>query len=149
MRRRTFDALLTSVGLVLAIILLVAGGLLTWASSFIGDQVKTQLSEGGAIAGGTAHLLDVVRTTVAGGVPLVDAVRAASTTPATVPGDSQVGALEAGCRADVVITDSGLRVVQVMRAGTVVHSSADHELTRSHDIWPPTTGSMVFVPIHF
>ena len=44
MRRRTFDALLTSVGLVLAIILLVAGGLLTWASSFIGDQVKTQLS---------------------------------------------------------------------------------------------------------
>ena len=45
MKRRTFDALLTSVGLVLAIILLVAGGLLTWASSFIGDQVKTQLSE--------------------------------------------------------------------------------------------------------
>ena len=45
MRRRTFDALLTSVGLVLAIILLVAGGLLTWASSFIGDQVKTQLSQ--------------------------------------------------------------------------------------------------------
>ena len=45
MRRKTFDALLTSVGLVLAIILLVAGGLLTWASSFIGDQVKTQLSQ--------------------------------------------------------------------------------------------------------
>src|SRR5665811_547074 len=45
MRRRTFDALLTSVGLVLAIILLSAGGLLTWASSFIGDQVKTQLSQ--------------------------------------------------------------------------------------------------------
>jgi hypothetical protein len=44
MRRRTFDSLLTSVGLALAIILLVAGGLLTWASSFIGDQVKTQLS---------------------------------------------------------------------------------------------------------
>jgi len=44
MRRRTFDALLTSGGLVLAIILLVAGGLLTWASSFVGNQVKTQLS---------------------------------------------------------------------------------------------------------
>ena len=28
-----------------AIVLLCAGGLLTWASSFIGDQVKTQLSE--------------------------------------------------------------------------------------------------------
>ena len=35
MRRRTFDALLTSGGLVLAIVLLCAGGLLTWASSFI------------------------------------------------------------------------------------------------------------------
>ena len=45
MRRKTFDGLLTSVGLVLAIILLSAGGLLTWASSFIGDQVKTQLSQ--------------------------------------------------------------------------------------------------------
>jgi hypothetical protein len=45
MRRKTFDALLTSVGLVLAVILLSAGGLLTWASSFVGDQVKTQLSE--------------------------------------------------------------------------------------------------------
>lgn len=45
MKRKTFDALLTSGGLVLAIILLCAGGLLTWASSFIGDQVHTQLSE--------------------------------------------------------------------------------------------------------
>jgi len=44
MRRKTFDALLISGGLVLAIVLLVAGGLLTWASSFVGDQVKTQLS---------------------------------------------------------------------------------------------------------
>ena len=45
MRRKTFDALLISGGLVLAIVLLVAGGMLVWASSFIGDQVKTQLSE--------------------------------------------------------------------------------------------------------
>ncbi|MHB8188601.1 MAG: hypothetical protein ACYDDU_21530 [Dermatophilaceae bacterium] len=45
MRRKTFDALLISGGLVLAAILLVSGGLLTWASSFVGDQVKTQLSQ--------------------------------------------------------------------------------------------------------
>jgi hypothetical protein len=44
MRRKTFDALLASLGLALAIIFLVAGGLLTWASSFIGNQVNTQLS---------------------------------------------------------------------------------------------------------
>jgi hypothetical protein len=35
----------TSFGLVLAAILLVSGGLLTWASSFVGDQVNTQLSQ--------------------------------------------------------------------------------------------------------
>ncbi len=45
MRRKTFDALLTSGGLVLAAILLISGGLLTWASSFVGDQVQTQLSQ--------------------------------------------------------------------------------------------------------
>jgi len=59
--------------------------------------------------------------TVAGGVPLVDAVVAASTTPATVLGDTRVGALEVGRRADVVITDPDLRVLQVLRAGRVVH----------------------------
>ncbi len=80
-----------------------------------------RLTEGGAIAGGTAHLMDIVRTTVAGGVPLRDAVLAASTTPATVLGDPRIGALEAGCRADIVITDNDLFVVQVLRAGAVVH----------------------------
>jgi hypothetical protein len=45
MRRKTFDAILTAGGLVLAVVLLVAGGLLTWGSTFVGDQVKTQLSE--------------------------------------------------------------------------------------------------------
>jgi len=44
MRRRTLDALLTTGGLVLAALLLVAGGLLTWAHVFINDQVTTQLS---------------------------------------------------------------------------------------------------------
>lgn len=45
MRRRTFDALLTAGGLALAALLLISGGLLTWAHSFVGDQVKTQLTQ--------------------------------------------------------------------------------------------------------
>lgn len=44
MRRKTFDALLTAGGLVLAIALLIAGGLLTWGHNFVTDQVRTQLS---------------------------------------------------------------------------------------------------------
>jgi len=43
MRRRTFDALMATGGLVLAIILLVAGGLLTWAHGFANDNVHNQL----------------------------------------------------------------------------------------------------------
>ena len=44
MRRRTFDALLASAGLILAAVLVAAGGLLTWAHSFVTSQVSEQLS---------------------------------------------------------------------------------------------------------
>jgi hypothetical protein len=44
MRRKTFDKLLTSAGLVLAAVLLVAGGLLAWGSSFVSTQVHDQLA---------------------------------------------------------------------------------------------------------
>lgn len=80
--------------------------------------------EDGAIAGGTAHLLDVVRATVAAGVELHAAVRSASSTPAAVLGRGDVGVLQAGRRADLVVTDGELRVISVMRAGQWVVSSA-------------------------
>ena len=44
MRRRTFDALATTVGLVLAVILLAAGGLMLWGHSFVDSQVHNQLA---------------------------------------------------------------------------------------------------------
>jgi hypothetical protein len=44
MRRKTFDALATTVGLVLAVILLAAGGLMLWGSSFVNSQVHNQLA---------------------------------------------------------------------------------------------------------
>ena len=44
MRRRTFDFLLSSVGVILTIVLLVAGGLLTWAHSFANSNVHNQLA---------------------------------------------------------------------------------------------------------
>jgi hypothetical protein len=43
MRRKTFDALLTAGGLVLAAVLIVVGLLGLWAHNFIDNQVKTQL----------------------------------------------------------------------------------------------------------
>jgi hypothetical protein len=45
MRRKTFDAILTAGGLVLAVVLLVAGGVLTWGHNFVTDQVHSQLSQ--------------------------------------------------------------------------------------------------------
>ncbi|WP_412865187.1 N-acetylglucosamine-6-phosphate deacetylase [Cellulomonas sp. 179-A 9B4 NHS] len=71
----------------------------------------------GAIAGGVAHLLDVVRHVVGAGVPLADAVRSAATTPAAVLGRADVGALVAGRRADLLVTTDDLRPVAVARAG--------------------------------
>ncbi len=44
MRRRTFDALATTAGFVIAAILLVAGGLLLWGHNFVTSQVHTQLA---------------------------------------------------------------------------------------------------------
>ncbi|MEO6701496.1 MAG: hypothetical protein ABI140_15415 [Jatrophihabitantaceae bacterium] len=44
MKRRTFDFLVSITGLVLAVMLIVAGSLLSWAHNFIGDEVHTQLA---------------------------------------------------------------------------------------------------------
>ena len=44
MRRRTFDILASSAGLLLAIVLAVAGALLIWAYSFVNSQVSSELS---------------------------------------------------------------------------------------------------------
>lgn len=43
MRRKTFDALATAVGLALAVVLLIAGGLLLWGHNFVSTQVHNQL----------------------------------------------------------------------------------------------------------
>lgn len=89
----------------------------------VGDGVARLIAEdgaSGAIAGGTAHLIDVVRATVAAGVPLVSAVRAAATTPATVVGRDDLGALVAGRRGDVLVTQDDLSPVAVYRGGELV-----------------------------
>jgi hypothetical protein len=44
MRRRTFDALVSSAGLLLATVLILAGALLLWGYSFVNDQVTSELS---------------------------------------------------------------------------------------------------------
>lgn len=80
---------------------------------------------GGNLAGGTSHLIDVVRTTVRAGVPLHEAVRMASMTPANVIGRTDLGRIEVGCRADLVWVDEDLNVREVIRAGEPVQLTTD------------------------
>jgi N-acetylglucosamine-6-phosphate deacetylase len=73
----------------------------------------------GAIAGGTARLLDVVRRAVRdAGVPLPDAVTSATATPARLLGlEAEAGDVVPGRRADLLLTDSDLLPHAVLRAG--------------------------------
>ncbi|WP_346959174.1 amidohydrolase family protein [uncultured Arthrobacter sp.] len=77
-----------------------------------------RLDDGGALAGGTATMLDVVRHSVAAGVPLTDAVLSATVVPAAVLGlGAELGSLRRGFRADAVVVNSGLDLFRVMRSG--------------------------------
>lgn len=77
-----------------------------------------RLAGGDSIAGGTSTLLDVVRSTVAAGVPLVDAVTAASRAPAEVLGRADtVGSLRTGHRADLLVCNGDLELYQVIKDG--------------------------------
>ena len=72
----------------------------------------------GAIAGGTASMLDLVRNAVAAGVPLPDAVASATVVPARVLGlDGQVGELVPGAAADLLVLGPSLELRRVMRRG--------------------------------
>ena len=81
------------------------------------DRVA-RIGSGGAIAGSTLTMDAAVRYAVTrAGVAFLDAVRAASATPARVLGLADVGAIEPGRRADLVVLDECLHIAAVMRRG--------------------------------
>jgi len=82
------------------------------------DRGVARVAGTGAIAGGTATLLDVVRSAVAAGVSLRDAVSSASAVPASVLGLSrQAGDVQSGMPADIVVVDAELSLAGVLRRG--------------------------------
>jgi N-acetylglucosamine-6-phosphate deacetylase len=85
----------------------------------IARLARTPDAPGGAIAGGTATMIDLVRRAVRyAGVDLAAAVRAASATPAALLGlGHELGDLATGLRADVVVTDGDLAPLAVLHAG--------------------------------
>lgn len=79
-----------------------------------------RLSGGGSLAGSTLSLATAVRLAVQFGVPLVEAVHAASAAPAAAMGWADRGRLAPGCVADLVALDADLNVMEVMHRGAWV-----------------------------
>jgi N-acetylglucosamine-6-phosphate deacetylase len=79
------------------------------------DGVAT-LERNGAIAGGTARLSDIVRRLVDLGLGASFVVQAATDSPARAAG-LEIANLDVGQRADLVVADSSLRPVRVMKSG--------------------------------
>jgi len=120
--RMLFD-LVGAQGICLITDAMAASGMPDGAYALGGQDVivsgrTARLAEGGSIAGGVATLLDVVSWCVqSAGVPLLDAVTAASSTPSQTLALAGVGRLEAGHLADVVVVDDELSLHAVLRRG--------------------------------
>ena len=77
-------------------------------------------SKDGSLAGGTSTVPEAVRRLAGLGVPPAEAVDAATRVPGRILRRTDVGVLERGARADVVVLDDELRVERVLRAGIAV-----------------------------
>jgi N-acetylglucosamine-6-phosphate deacetylase len=71
----------------------------------------------GQLAGSVLTMIEAVRNLHALDVPLPQALEAASTVPASVLGLPDVGRLEPGASADIVVVDDNLRIERVLVGG--------------------------------
>ena len=78
-----------------------------------------KLPDRSAFAGSVATADRLLRTALEAGIPLHDAVRMMSLTPARVMGlDSELGSIAAGKQADLVVFDDAIEIQNVMKRGT-------------------------------
>jgi N-acetylglucosamine-6-phosphate deacetylase len=69
------------------------------------------------LAGSTVPMIEAVRNLVALGAPLEAALAAATEVPARIAGKPELGTIEPGSAADVVVLDDSLEIVRVLVAG--------------------------------
>lgn len=82
------------------------------------EEGAVPMLENGTIAGSVLTMIDAVRNLHALGVPFEQAVGAATLVPARLLGLDEVGVLQPGGRADVVVLDDRLEIQTVLCAGT-------------------------------
>ncbi len=89
------------------------------------------LEDESALAGSLARMIDLVRTVIQrADVPLFDAVRMASLTPATILGiGDRFGSIQSGKTADLVLFDDRFAVQRVWIAGKLVFDQMLHKET--------------------
>ena len=73
----------------------------------------------GVLAGSVLTMIEAVRNLHALGVPLADAVDAATAVPARILGLPEIGRLDVGLPADIVILDDSVEIERVLVAGNV------------------------------
>jgi N-acetylglucosamine-6-phosphate deacetylase len=86
----------------------------------IGSESGAVRTADGALAGSTLSMAAAVRNLHALGVPLAAALRAATEAPARMARRRDLGRLEPGARADVVVLDEALELRQVLLDGDPV-----------------------------
>ena len=87
-------------------------------SDFIIEDGVCKLKDHSSLAGSLATMDKVVQVAVAAGIPLEDAVKMASATPAKVMNCyDRVGSLEEGKDADIVLMNKELEVTGVWTQG--------------------------------
>ena len=88
----------------------------------LGD-VEVEVRDGSArrgddvLAGSVLTMVEAIRNLHALGVPLADALHAATAVPARVLGEPGLGVIERGAPADVVVLDDNLEIERVLVAG--------------------------------
>lgn len=102
-------------------------GSLTDGMDVLVEEGVAKLPDRSAFAGSTATTDRLVRTIVKeAGIPLVDAVRMMTATPARILGvDRSIGTLVTGKQADIVRFDENINVKMTMIKGEIIHSASE------------------------
>jgi len=94
-------------------------GLYTFGSLDIQVHDGAVRGPDGVLAGSVLTMIDAVRNLHGLGVPLEDAIAAATTVPGRALGDDEIGRLGTGLPADVVVLDDNLDIARVLVGGEV------------------------------